>query len=574
MKLFFKYILVFLLIISICPVILAGNDVILNQNLEYINASLPDVIRDLAEIGGFRVILDRQVRGEVSLTLMHGVAAKEAIGTVARGYGYSSRWINASALMVGTSAFINGNFAARSTRINTLKNADPVLVAEKLQTIIPQERIKINYGTKELTVTADIAEHQNISELVNRLDRPNSPINLEILIEELPEILWKELQLETDLRSTELGASILNIEQQKLLQENANLFLLGKSDLTCFNNQKAKVLVGDYHPKSAQPNSGNTNKLSVEELESGTRLVLTPSMTNEGQLQLKINTSVKMIADQKQTLIREIQSLIGMNIGETVLFNGVMQRDEYFNLKKTTTGNQYPILENLFEKKIASDSGQSARIILLITPRLADGNEKAKIEKKPEPSPVAANQNNTTENNRTELPPTGSSIPNETGMNTAPTTGEPMKPEEEKPVVIFNAVVVPENQQPDKVKEVTVEPNRNIAGLFDVKYTVKKGDTPISIARKYGVELSAILTKNKLSNSDVIKVGSVLVVTVPSNRVYVVKSKETLWRIAKRYGLPIEVLMDLNGIDDQTKVKEGQALVLPISNMKVANPQF
>ncbi len=574
MKLFFKYLLVFLMIIGICPVIQAENDVILDRDLEYINSSLPDVIRDLAEIGGFRVILDRQVRGEVSLTLMHGVTAKEAIGTVARGYGYSSRWLNASALMVGTSAFINGNFAARSTRIHTLKNADPVLVAEKLQTVIPPERIKINHATKELTVTADIAEHQNISELINRLDRSKTSINLEILIEEVPDILWKELQLETDWRATELGAVTLNVEQQKSLQEKTNQFLLGKSGLTCFNNQEARVLVGDYHPKPAQPNSGNMNKLSVEGLESGTRLILTPSMVNEGQLQLKVNTSVKMVTNQKQTLIRGIQSSIGMNIGETALFNGIMQRDEYYNLKKTATGFQYPILENLFNKKIAPDSSQLTRIILLITPKLENGDEKVKTKNELESPSVVADQNNAAENIQAGLPLTGSPTGNETEMSTAPTMGETMKPEEDKPVVIFDAVVIPENQQPDKVQGVTAGSNHGMADLVDVEYIVKKGDTPTSIAKKYGVGLSAILVKNKLNNSDVIKVDSVLVIPVPSDRIYVVKSKETLWRIAKRYGLAIEVLMDLNGIDDQTKVKEGQALVLPMSNGNVANPQF
>lgn len=148
MKSFFKCVTVAVMIMVVAPIIQANNDVVLNHDLEYINADLQDVIRDLAEIGGFRVILDRQVLGEVSLTLMRGVTARDAIGAVAKGYGYSSRWLNNSALMIGTTAYINGNFAARSTRIHTLKHADPVLVAEKLQTIISRERIKIDHQKK------------------------------------------------------------------------------------------------------------------------------------------------------------------------------------------------------------------------------------------------------------------------------------------------------------------------------------------------------------------------------------------------------------------------------------------
>ncbi len=565
MKLFLRHLLVLLLIIGVCPISQAENGAVLTQDLEYINSDLEDVIRDLAELGGFRVILDRQVRGEVSLTLMHGITAKEAVGTVARGYGYSSRWLNASALMIGTSAFINGNFAARSTRIHTLKNADPVLVAEKLQTVIPRDRIRINHETKELTVTADIAEHQNISDLINRLDYSNSSISLEIRVEEIDDILWKTLRLETDWRSTELGAVILNVGQQRLLQGNADHLLLGKSDLTCFNYQEAKLLLGDYQIKPAQPSNGQVNQKPVMELESGTQLILTPSFLNSDRLQLKINTSIKTIANDQQTILRGIHSIIGMNLGETILINGVLQRNEYLNLKQTT-GYQYPILANLFERGTHSDTGQPGRIILLITPKPLNGNGRAEDGGWDAP---ANNQSNTVEDDSQELSHPFLEEINSDETNHEATIGS----QEEKPVVIFDAVVVPENQ-PDKSKPSSKGDVREKGDLFEINYSVKKGDTPIGISRKYGVELSTILVRNNLTNADVIKVGSVLVIPVPADRVYVVKPKETLWRIAKRYGIAIELLMDLNGIDDQTKVNQGQALILPTSNENVVNPQF
>lgn len=559
MNLFFRGLLVILLIIIICPVSQAENDVVLTQDLEYINSGLEDVIRDLAEMGGFRVILDRQVQGEVTLTLRHGITAKEAIGTVARGYGYSSRWLNASALMIGTSAFINGNFAARSTRIYTLKNADPVFVTEKLQTVIPRERIKINHETRELTITADIAEHQNISDLISRLDYSNSPIDLEIRVEEIDDALWEKLRLETDWRPTELGAVILDAEQGKLIREDADHLLLGKSDLTCFNYQEAKLLLGDYLIKPAQPTE-QANRKPGEELETGTQLFLTPSLLSGGRLQLKISASVRMIANNRQSILRGIHSLITLNPGETILFNGVLQRNEYLNLKQTT-GYQYPILENLFARRLDSASGQPGRIVLLITPMPAGGNEQQDF-------PVA-NQAEAVANTPLESP-----LPVLNAMDTGNTEQEEtIIPQEEKPVVIFDAVVVPENQ-PTEERNRSTENLRKKGDLFEINYLVKKGDTPIGIARKYGIELATLLARNNLTNTDVIKVGSVLIIPVPAERVYVVKPKETLWRIAKRYGVAIEVLMDLNGITDQTKVNQGQVLILPTSNQNVVNPQF
>lgn len=560
MNLFHRLVLAILLIIIICPVSQAENDVILTQDLEYINSGLEDVIRDLAEIGGFRVILDRQVQGEVTLTLMHGITAKEAIATVARGYGYSSRWLNASALMIGTSAFINGNFAARSTRIYTLKNAAPVLVAEKLQTVIPRERIKINYETKELTITADVAEHQNISDLISRLDYSNSPIDLEIRVEEIDDALWKKLRLETDWRPTELGAVILDAEQGKLIREDADHLLLGKSDLTCFNYQEAKLLLGDYLIKPAQSQNEPANRNPVEELESGTQLLLTPSLLKGGRLQLKISASVRIVADYRQSILRGIHSLISLNPGETILFSGVLQRNEYLNLKQST-GYQYPILENLFARRLDSASGQPGRIILLITPVPAGGNKQQDSS--------VANRSETVED-----APLESLLPDLNAIDTGNVAqDETTISQEENPVVIFDAVVVPENQ-PVKDRNRAIENPRKKGDLFEINYLVKKGDTLMGISRKYGIELATLLARNNLTNTNVIKVGSVLIIPVPAERVYVVKPKETLWRIAKRYGVAIEVLMDLNGINDQTKVNQGQALILPTSNQNVVNPQF
>lgn len=561
MKSFLKRIIFVIMFMIITPVIQADGDVVLNHDLEYINCDLKDVMRDLAEIGGFRVILDRQIQGEVTLTLMRGVTAKEAIATVARGYGYSSRWLNASALMIGTTAYINGNFAARSTRIHTLKYADPAAVAEKLQTVVPRERIKIDHQKKELTVTADVAEHQNISDLVNRMDNSTSSINLEIRVEELTDSLWRQLRLEVDWGPTELGTVVLNSEQQKLLHGNVNQLLLGRSDITCFNAQEARVLLGDYPVNPSQINNGDRNKNSAEELETGTRLIITPSVVEGQRVILKVNTTVKLNNGQKQTVVRGIHSLIGMNLNQAILLNGALQRHEYLNLKKTANGYQYPILESLFDKSVISDQNETARIILLVTPKPADSGGK-KIDDG-ESKLSSGGEGMTGE---TVPSVEDSSTPDQLESNTVG-----LEPNEEKPVIIFDAVVVPESQSGQKSTE---QPVRRTVNTYDVKYLVKPGDTPISIAKKFGADLTAIFSANKISSTDVIKAGTELTIPTPVDRIYMVKPKETLWRIAKRYGTTIDVLMDLNGIEDQTKVKEGQALVLPTSIRNVVNPQF
>ncbi len=83
-----------------------------------------------------------------------------------------------------------------------------------------------------------------------------------------------------------------------------------------------------------------------------------------------------------------------------------------------------------------------------------------------------------------------------------------------------------------------------------------------------------IVERNKLANQGTIKPNTMILVFVPSARIYTLRPKETLWRIAKRYGTTLAVLKDLNGIVDETKVKAGQAIVLPGLASKIINSQF
>ncbi|MCL6614995.1 MAG: LysM peptidoglycan-binding domain-containing protein, partial [Firmicutes bacterium] len=110
--------------------------------------------------------------------------------------------------------------------------------------------------------------------------------------------------------------------------------------------------------------------------------------------------------------------------------------------------------------------------------------------------------------------------------------------------------------------------------LKEVAYTVKKGDTLFSIAKKFGVEAKKIADYNKLKSSSKLHLGQVLRIPIPDSHKYVVKPKETLWRIAKRYGVSVELLAEINGLADPTKLEVGQVLILPCEVSKVANPNY
>ena len=95
-------------------------------------------------------------------------------------------------------------------------------------------------------------------------------------------------------------------------------------------------------------------------------------------------------------------------------------------------------------------------------------------------------------------------------------------------------------------------------------YTVRRGDTPISIAGKFGVTLSALEDRNGLERGETIYAGDKL--SIPgarmSGEIYVVRPGDTLFYISRRTGVPIRTLVGINRIKDPDLIYAGEHLKL------------
>lgn len=120
-----------------------------------------------------------------------------------------------------------------------------------------------------------------------------------------------------------------------------------------------------------------------------------------------------------------------------------------------------------------------------------------------------------------------------------------------------------------------VDPNRIFAGerlritlptrgSGEEIYNVRRGDTPISIAGKFGVTLSALEDRNGLERGEMIYAGDKL--SIPGARMsgefYVVRPGDTLFYISRRTGVPIRTLVGINRIKDPDLIYAGEHLKL------------
>mgnify|MGYP002624279657 CR=1 FL=1 len=107
-------------------------------------------------------------------------------------------------------------------------------------------------------------------------------------------------------------------------------------------------------------------------------------------------------------------------------------------------------------------------------------------------------------------------------------------------------------------------------------YTVQRGDSLYSIAKKFNISVDALKTANNLQNN-LIKIGQKLVIpgftdTEGSNITYIVKKGDTLYKIASSYNVSIDDLKKFNNLNTNV-LGIGQEIKIPTSKDNIPNTQ-
>ncbi len=95
-------------------------------------------------------------------------------------------------------------------------------------------------------------------------------------------------------------------------------------------------------------------------------------------------------------------------------------------------------------------------------------------------------------------------------------------------------------------------------GVGNNAYTVVKGDSLWSIAKKYNTSVEELKKANNLS-TNLLKIGQKL--NIPNTNEYIVQKGDSLWKIANKYGTSVDKLKSINNLKSDV-LQIGQKLII------------
>ena len=162
--------------------------------------------------------------------------------------------------------------------------------------------------------------------------------------------------------------------------------ILSSPSITAVNNQEAKILVGSTEPyvtsTTTTPSSGPvTTAESVNFIDVGVKLYVTPTIHQDGFVTLKIKPEVSTVTDTLETSnnntipiveTSEAETTVLVKDGITIVIGGLIKEEKTKTTKKVPFLGDIPLINIAFKSE--NDSVSKTELVIFLTPHIVSGD--------------------------------------------------------------------------------------------------------------------------------------------------------------------------------------------------------
>lgn len=400
------------------------------ESLEFRELDIKDVLRQLSKQYNLNIVFSEKVSGLVTVQLSN-VSIEEALDSIitVNGFVYAKK-DNVIKVTTPDEAEREG----KQTKLFRLNNADAATLKETLSKVLtPDGSIEADSRSNSIIVTDILSVINKVSEILPTLDG----LTLQVLIEtklietsltrsdklgidwtttlsasgaKRPMTLpfspkgdrgWMEnvfppnpasssdfptghpfgfpTAVKGDFTLGTLDASSLKLILDFLKNRN-DTKLVANPRIVTLNNQKALIHVGKDVPIPVYERNDTTGKMEItgwsEDKKVGVELEVTPQISPDGHIKLKLKPAVSSITDFIKiegedaapiTSTRTVETEVLIRDGQTVVIGGLVKDESFIKVSKVPFLGDIPLLGFFFSRKeVGSSSNPQEKTDLLI----------------------------------------------------------------------------------------------------------------------------------------------------------------------------------------------------------------
>lgn len=384
-------------------------------SIDFRNTPIEDVIRVMAEQANVDIIKSPDVAGSVTATLTD-VPLEEALNSIlaAHEYGYV---LTKNMIRIAPMAQITERAERLVNRIYRINYADVTGVEEALKKFISQRgSLSSNKGTSNIIVTDTETKIKAIDTFIEEIDRITPQILVEVRVYDITSQEKLDLGIEWDAgrRTTFVSGEPtagkvnpfavgafeggvdkasdataffrwgilgdgLDIDMQLSAEhEKADAKLLANPRIMVLDNEEALFDIVTEEPYAETNVTGNTVTETIKFKEVGVKLVVTPHVTRDGMLRLKISPEFSVVVRQASFATsavpvvdkRKVNTIALVKDGHTVVLGGLRKKDVSKQVNKIPLLGDLPLVGALF--KFEGEDTTINELVVFITPRIIE----------------------------------------------------------------------------------------------------------------------------------------------------------------------------------------------------------
>lgn len=357
--------------------------------VDFDNASVVDVIQTLAKGAGFDLVLSGDqaaIQGKKATVHLKEITVEEAIDHILKTNGFTYEKKGKVILVSSLPQDLIQTAYQPESAVITLKYLAAGKAAQLLGKLIPAANFQAGERANELLARGKGAELKEARGILAGIDRPAPQILIESKVVELSQSDSLKLGVSygngtikfvTDktTKKTSLAADLITTVNALVTDGRADV--IASPRVATLDNQEALINIGQRIPFAVPvTNGGTTTQWTVDYIDAGVKLKITPQLGEGGYISTYIQPEVSSISEWRTTpagdfpviSTRNAAATVRVKDGESVVIGGLLQDSKRENITRVPVLGYLPLVGLAFQNRTIGS--EKTEIVFIITPRV------------------------------------------------------------------------------------------------------------------------------------------------------------------------------------------------------------